>query len=265
MKNGLTVLLLEKHGVPIVSFYALMKTGAAADPKGQEGLATITAELLRKGTKARTAQQFAADLDFIGGSFESRTPKRILRAFLREFLTKDLAPGWIYLPMRCCTQLFRKRRWTKSWRRALMESEAAKDESAAGARRVLQRISCLDASSYGRPANGDELSLKRIRARRDREVSTMQTTRRETRFWRWPVNSMLRRCGRNWKKSSARGRRNRRRQPRCPAAPPVKGKRLLLVDKPDATQTYFAIGNVGTTVNDPDRVAIRSCEHGVWR
>jgi predicted Zn-dependent peptidase len=36
----------------------------------------------------------------------------------------------------------------------------------------------------------------------------------------------------------------------------VKGKKLLLVDKPDATQTYFAIGNVGTKVNDPDRVGI---------
>jgi zinc protease len=40
-------------------------------------------------------------------------------------------------------------------------------------------------------------------------------------------------------------------------AAPVKGKRLLLVDKPDATQTYFAIGNMGTAANDPDRVAIR--------
>ena len=36
-KNGLTVLLLEKHGVPIVNFAALVKTGAAADPQGQEG------------------------------------------------------------------------------------------------------------------------------------------------------------------------------------------------------------------------------------
>jgi predicted Zn-dependent peptidase len=42
-----------------------------------------------------------------------------------------------------------------------------------------------------------------------------------------------------------------------PAATAVKGKKLLLVDKPDATQTYFAIGNVGVTATDPDRVAIR--------
>jgi predicted Zn-dependent peptidase len=42
-----------------------------------------------------------------------------------------------------------------------------------------------------------------------------------------------------------------------PAAATVKGKRMLLIDKPDSTQTFFAFGNVGTAVNEPDRVAIR--------
>src|SRR5260370_1757324 len=92
LKNGLTVLLLEKHGVPIVSFDAIGKTGAAADPEGQEGLASITAELLRKGTKTRSAQQFAADLDYIGGSFGSDAGADFTRVSA-QFLTKDLGPG----------------------------------------------------------------------------------------------------------------------------------------------------------------------------
>jgi predicted Zn-dependent peptidase len=50
-KNGLTVLLLEKRGVPIINFAAIVKTGSAADPQGQEGLASITAQLLRKARK----------------------------------------------------------------------------------------------------------------------------------------------------------------------------------------------------------------------
>jgi predicted Zn-dependent peptidase len=40
------------------------------------------------------------------------------------------------------------------------------------------------------------------------------------------------------------------------AAGPMKGKKLLLVNKADATQTYFVIRNVGVTATDPDRVAI---------
>jgi zinc protease len=38
---------------------------------------------------------------------------------------------------------------------------------------------------------------------------------------------------------------------------PVTGKRVLLVDKPDATQTYFMIGNIGIARSNPDRGAIQ--------
>jgi predicted Zn-dependent peptidase len=37
---------------------------------------------------------------------------------------------------------------------------------------------------------------------------------------------------------------------------PIQGKRLLLVDKPDSTQTYFYIGNTGIARTNPDRVGI---------
>src|SRR5260370_242904 len=89
LKNGLTVLLLEKHGVPLINLYAIVKTGAAADPAGQDGLASVTAGLLRKGTKARTAQQFAADLDYIGGAFEAESGEDF-RSRRCEFLTHVL-------------------------------------------------------------------------------------------------------------------------------------------------------------------------------
>jgi predicted Zn-dependent peptidase len=39
-------------------------------------------------------------------------------------------------------------------------------------------------------------------------------------------------------------------------APAVKGRKLLLVDKPDATQTYFRVGNIGIARSNPDRVLI---------
>src|SRR5437016_5456714 len=92
LKNGLTLLLLEKHGVPIVDFAAIVKAGAVADPAGQEGLASVTAGLLRKGTTKRSAQQFAADLDFIGAEF-SADSSADYTAISTEFLTKDLDKG----------------------------------------------------------------------------------------------------------------------------------------------------------------------------
>ncbi|HEU4390328.1 MAG TPA: pitrilysin family protein, partial [Blastocatellia bacterium] len=41
-----------------------------------------------------------------------------------------------------------------------------------------------------------------------------------------------------------------------PDPPAVSGRRLLLVDKPDSTQTFYNIGNIGITRSNPDRVYI---------
>src|SRR6266478_4679009 len=66
LPNGVTLLLLEKHSAPLVSFTVTLKTGSTSDPAGKEGLADITNDLLRKGAGTRTATQIAEDLDFIG-------------------------------------------------------------------------------------------------------------------------------------------------------------------------------------------------------
>jgi predicted Zn-dependent peptidase len=43
--------------------------------------------------------------------------------------------------------------------------------------------------------------------------------------------------------------------PAATAAPRLQGRRVLLVDKPGATQTYFWLGNVGASRTDPERTA----------
>src|SRR6185295_13897099 len=55
LENGMTLLLMEQHEVPLISFSVVIRSGAFADPTGKEGVASITAELLRKGTKTRSA------------------------------------------------------------------------------------------------------------------------------------------------------------------------------------------------------------------
>src|SRR5438552_19163752 len=88
LKNGLTLLLMEKHGVPMIDLAAIVKAGSVADPAGEEGLAAVTAGLLRKGTAKRSAQKFAEDLDFMGGSFGAEAGADF-STVSGEFLTKD--------------------------------------------------------------------------------------------------------------------------------------------------------------------------------
>jgi predicted Zn-dependent peptidase len=46
-------------------------------------------------------------------------------------------------------------------------------------------------------------------------------------------------------------------RPELPQTKAQTGRRLLLVDKPDATQTYFAMGNIGIDATDPNRGQIQ--------
>src|SRR5450432_1503023 len=160
MKNGLTVLLLERHGVPIVSFDTIVKTGAATDPEGQEGLATITGQLLRKGTKTRSAQQFAADLDFIGGSFDAGSESDFTN-ISAEFLTKDLGRGLELFSDVLLHPTFPQAEVDKLLAQSMDGIRSAKDNPP----QVLGQYYngyLFGAHSYGRPGGGDELSLKRI-------------------------------------------------------------------------------------------------------
>ena len=81
LNNGMTVLLMEQHEAPIISFSFILKAGSVADPAGKEGLASLTAGLLRKGTKTRSADQLSTELDFIGGLLGALVYERLVRPF----------------------------------------------------------------------------------------------------------------------------------------------------------------------------------------
>ena len=254
LKNGLTLLVMEKHGVPIVSFFVIVKTGSAADPAGQDGLAGITAGLLRKGTQKRTAQQFASDLDFIGGSFDSGADSDYT-TISAEFLTKDLDRGLDLFSDALLHASFPQAEVDKLLAQSVDGIKAAKDQ----AESVLGTYYAgylYGTHPYGRPGGGDELTLKKIQ--RDGILKFYSANY-------VPGNTILAVAGEfnaaDLKKKLEETFGGWAAKPapatNIPAPAPVKGKRLLLIDKTDATQTYFAIGNIGVSATDPDRVAIR--------
>ncbi len=71
LANGLTVMVLEQHKLPQVSFSLWMKAGALSDPKDAPGLASFTADMLREGTASRKSSQIAAELDELGATLNA--------------------------------------------------------------------------------------------------------------------------------------------------------------------------------------------------
>ena len=68
LPNGLTVLLNERPGLPIVSASLVIKTGSDANPADKPGLANFTAAMLDEGTQSRSALQIADQVANLGGS-----------------------------------------------------------------------------------------------------------------------------------------------------------------------------------------------------
>lgn len=71
LANGLRVAVVERKGVPIVSAEILTLAGASDEAERKAGLANMTASLLTKGTKTRTASQIAEEVEFLGSSISS--------------------------------------------------------------------------------------------------------------------------------------------------------------------------------------------------
>ena len=61
LANGLRVVVVEDHALPLVAVRAYVGADSLSDPAGKEGLFALTAAMLREGTATMTAdQQFAA-------------------------------------------------------------------------------------------------------------------------------------------------------------------------------------------------------------
>jgi zinc protease len=70
LPNRLKVIVIENHEQPIVYVSFVVKSGSTYDGE-LPGLASVTAELLTKGTKTRSATQIAEEIDFVGGSLNA--------------------------------------------------------------------------------------------------------------------------------------------------------------------------------------------------
>ncbi len=74
LKNGLEVLVIARHDLPVASFSIAVKAGGYDEEKGKTlGVADFTASMLRKGTKARSADQIAGAIDFVGGQLDTQS------------------------------------------------------------------------------------------------------------------------------------------------------------------------------------------------
>ena len=253
LPNGVTLDLMPRPGLPLVGFRVLLRGGGEAEPADKAGLSAVTAALLRRGTSKRTADQFSAELDALGGAFDV-SANDLATIVNAEFLKKDFDAGLDLVADAILHPTFPEAEVKKLLAQRVEGAKTIKDNPGAAVGLYFRSFYFGSGHPYGRIT--DEASLARI-TRED--ILAYQR--------RFYAGKNLTLIVTGEFDPAAAGPAIARALGAMPpgeayswiaetSVPRPSESRLLLVDKPDATQTYFQIGQPGITRKDPDRITL---------
>jgi predicted Zn-dependent peptidase len=251
--NGAQVAVMPKRDTPLVAMTVVLRGGALADAPGREGTAALLASLMQKGAGSRDGAQFAEAIEGAGGALEIGTGTESL-VLSASFLARDtglmieLASDALLRPRLAPTEFEKERAL------GIQSIAAAKDADPRALVGDYGDAWLFRGQPYGRPVSGSEESLAAVTiddVKRYYDAQIGGDRLIIAVVGDVDVADVRRRL------EAAFGGLKRATAP-APAAtstPREQGRRVLLVDKPGATQTYFWLGNVGASRTDPERTA----------
>jgi zinc protease len=254
LDNGTVLLLSQEPEVPLVSVTAILRGGAVVDPADHGGLANLFAALLEKGAGERDAAQFAEAVDATGGTLSSRADLETI-TISGTFLARDAGLMVELLADMLLRPGLEEAELEKLRERSINFIRAAKDTNLNALLPIYGQAFLFGEHPYGNPVSGSETTLAGIShddilgfyeqqlggdrliiaVSGDFDVALM-SARLSDAFGDWrPASSAL---------------------PEVVAVGQQAGRRVLLIDKPGATQTYFWLGNVGVARDYENRAAL---------
>jgi zinc protease len=253
LDGGALALLEPSHDVPLVTLVVALRSGSAADPTEKAGLARIAARMLRRGCEGLVAEQIDFRIDALGAEMAVETSPSTV-AIHAQVIARNLDALVDLLARMISTPTFPEEELGRLKRETVSEIIEARDNDRVVAQKAMQR-SLFAGHPYGLNAGGTTQTVPRI----DRSDIVAF-------FRRYVVsgNLVVAFAGDvTPDRVPALAARLLAGVPRGPAATQdvpeptmASGRRLLLVDKPERTQTQILLGTLGTSPSDDDHVPL---------
>ncbi len=254
LDNGAVLLLSEKHDVPLIGLEVVLRGGASGDPAERFGLAGLFARMLEKGAGERDAAAFAEAVDAVGGKLVARADAESIR-ISADFMARDgellieLVTDMLRRPALDADELARLQE------RSINLIKAAKGANPGNLLPAYGNAFLFGEHPYGNPVAGSEDSLAQIshedllayyenQVGGDRLVIAVVGD-----FNAEAMQQRLSAAFGEWRPAAVESAP-------VPIAQRQTGRRVLLVDKPGSTQTYFWLGNVGVAIDYPQRAEL---------
>jgi zinc protease len=252
LQNGLTLIIVERHHLPIVKVTMGFKAGSLMEPKKSAGLANLTAVLLTSGTGTRTAAQINEEVEFVGASLSGSGGDDYVTVTL-SVLKKDIRLGFDLISDVILRPSFPEEELGKKRERIKGMLKAQEDDPGFVASKEFKRA-IFGSHPYGRLIMGSEETLNMIS--RDDLVAFHQKyyvpnnaimsvvgdiTSDE-------VNTLLKEYFSEWKMKEIAGG--------LPEEPQTEKERKIITIDRDLTQSNIIMGHAGIRRDNPDYYAV---------
>ena len=252
LPNGLTILVLEDHRLPLVTArLTILGAGALNDPADVPGLANVTATMLKEGTKTLSSKQIAEQSDALGATIAAQAPWGSETATFTASGLSDNASQWIPL----AADVLLHPSFPESELAKLTERMKVQLQQQRGTPNFLMQERFNRAVYGSHPASITSPTLEAL----DKITPTMLAEWHSTRYL--PENAILGIAGditpaevtkmfsdlERWKAGPGKAA--------LPTATkPASGRKIFLVDRPGSVQTDVQIGNIAISRLDGDYI-----------
>lgn len=251
LDGGAVVLVEPSHDVPLVSFVVSLRCGAAAEPSEKAGLARVAMRMLRRGCEGLSSEQIDFKIDAFGAEMTVDTSASTV-AIHAQVIARSVGPFVDLLARMLQAPTFAEHELERLKRESVAEIVEARDNDRVVVHKAMQRT-IFAGHPYGRNAGGTVQSVSAIT--RDDVLA----------FYRQHVvraNIVIGIAGDVTLESApalalrlVAGLPAGEATADSTAEPTMRpGRRLLLVDKPERTQTQMLVGTLGTSPHDEDHV-----------
>lgn len=254
LSNGLNLWIVKKNALPIVSMILQLNSGSILDAADKSGVASMTASMINKGTKTRSALEIANGLQSIGASVDAGVSWDSSGVWMQS-LTKTLDKALEIFADEVVNPSFPATEFESLRGRTLNGFQQGKSSNTAVASLVYDKV-LYGSQPYGNQLSGDEKSVSAMT--RDDLVNFHNTYYRPNNATIIVVGDVesnlikakLEKAFSGWKPGDVAAAKS---DSQTMAAKPG----IYFVDKPGAAQSSVSIGQVGLERSNPDFYAVQ--------
>ncbi len=254
MDNGLTVVMMPIDKMPLVSVKCLIKAGTSADKKGKTGSASLTLELLKKGSGDYNAAKFSEAIDFLGGTVNtgSAPDYSIISA---DFLQKDLATALQFMGGMVMKPHFLDHEFDSAQQRISAAIKGIMDNPSSLNSYFFQKLFFGESHPYASPANGILQEIDSLQSQDIREffnehfIANNAVLVLAGKFKIPDTMTTIQKIFSPW------GTGQLHKTSRI-LIPVQQKNKFFVMDRPDSVQTYIQMGVPGIYQNHPDSIPL---------